>query len=82
MDKFVGSVKASSCKQVRSWRVFIMFHINFIGARMTKARTKFIITPEESDESTKLNTLATAFIRAMYLIICNRLLELSIYGGI
>jgi hypothetical protein len=44
--RLVGIYMFSIGMKVRIWRVLIIFHISFIGALMTTARTMFTITPE------------------------------------
>ncbi len=39
-------MNVSICKEL------IMFHICFMGARITKAKIKFTMTPKDIDEST------------------------------
>jgi len=63
--RFVGICMFSMGMKVRIYKVLIIFHISFMGALITKARTMFTMTPEVMVLSIKLKPFSMARMRAI-----------------
>jgi len=63
--RFVGICMFSIGMKVRIYKVLIIFHMSFMGALITKARTMFTMTPEVMVLSIKLKPFSMARMRAI-----------------
>lgn len=63
--KLVGICMLSMGKKVKICKVLIIFHISFMGARITRARAKFMMIPEVMVLSKKLKDFSKVLMRAI-----------------